>query len=132
MVNIPLLQKELEYLTNNPGALCQQTWLEPSTTSVCGTVGCLAGNAALHAGRVIKTTLPCTGETIYEPVHPSGSFEALGMELLDLTESQAVSLFDGDNTLVDLWEVASNITDGEISPPPSLQGERDGHMPGVF
>lgn len=118
MANVDLLRNELQYITDHPEAWLQETWLSPDPNNGCGSVGCLAGNAAIHAGRAILKH-DDVGNW-YEADHPSGDFLVLGAELLDLTLDEATWLFEGDNSLLDLWVIAHNITLGQIEIPAGL------------
>lgn len=124
MANTELLRKELQYITDHPEAWVQETWLDPDPNSGCGSVGCLAGNAAVHAGRAILKRDE-DGEW-YEPDHPSGCFLELGAELFGINEDEAEWLFEGDNSLQELWEIASDITNGEIEVPVELREKTAG------
>lgn len=118
MADVDLLRKELQYITDHPEAWLQETWLSPDPNNGCGSVGCLAGNAAIHAGRAILKH-DGIGEW-YEADHPSGDFLVLGAELFDISEDEATWLFEGDNSLLDLWVIARDITRGEIQIPAEL------------
>lgn len=115
MVNVPLLRKELEHVTHHPKEWNQTVWLRRWIPNQCGTLGCLAGNTVLHAGLELRlepegTYMPMDGYTIKH--HATN--------LLGLTVCQANALFDGSNSLLDLWSIANRITDGEIEVPQSV------------
>ena len=107
--------------------------------SACGSFGCLAGNTAVHepgveldwykedyeiwdgkkiqlwqADQILNETVTvqdwCNGGTFEE----KKSIKTKAQELLGLTSHQAELLFDGDNTLDQLWELAERFSGGEI------------------
>lgn len=131
MVNVELLRKELEYITAFPEEHQQKDWLVMNRENVCGTAGCLAGNAALHAGRVVGYTAVTEKLTIwrpenwetYPPYNMDRAWTAIGKELFDISDAQAITLFGPYNSLRRLWEIAREITHGEIEVPIELPDE---------
>jgi len=140
-INVPLLRKELEFLTAHPEQHKQSWWLEwrdavLNETIECGTKGCLAGNALLHAGRLRgHTHVYWTGSgyesdgTNYWPdgedyasyaEHSALSWTRAGAALFGLTYTQADKVFYQNNTLPDLWRLANKFTNGEIEIPPEV------------
>jgi hypothetical protein len=129
MINVPLLRKELEYITAHPEEHDQLIWLRNrfEGENRCGTAGCLAGNAVLHAGRVEGWTdvkydgrKYVVGPTRYFP--SGGSWTDVGAELFGLNTDQAIDLFDETNTLRRMWRLANRFTYGEIEIPPEFSG----------
>lgn len=142
-IDVPQLRKELEYITAHRGQWKQNAWLE---TGACGTVGCLAGNTALNAGY-----LPVRGHTSFvsrERVLPNEhglfglienddgttttgdgvlveSVRDVAARVLSLTYTQSAALFNGRNSLYDLWRLASLFTGGEIEVPPEVVREHE-------
>jgi len=117
--------------------------VEAPRPSACGSFGCLAGNTLIHkdveldwyeatyfrengkkiqvwqADNVLNETVTVKDDwdgTEYEEPKP---ISTKARELLDLTEQQADRLFDGDNTQERLWELAEQITAGEITGDPN-------------
>lgn len=122
-VNVPLLRKCLEHITEHPEEWSQAEW---AIQSACGTRCCLAGTAVTLAGYEIdwhdvddevnvagyvKTDDPLLAET--GAVHIA---EAATREL-NLPDWAAARLFHGGNDLADLWQLASEYTGGAIEIP---------------
>ncbi len=108
--------------------------------SACGSFGCLAGNTAIHEPGVELDWYQGTyfrenGKKIqiwqadnilnefvmvkdwYDGTEfpEAKSISKKAQELLGLTDRQAEMLFDGDNTLDDIWDMADRFTGGEIN-----------------
>lgn len=119
MVNVPLLRKVLEHITEHPNEHDQTDWA--TRVEDCGTTMCVGGHAVAMTG--------------YEIVWPSDhryigsatckkdgdvwgrSIEGAAMEELGLSSDQADQLFNGNNTLQGLWHIASHLTCDEIEVP---------------
>lgn len=134
-INALLLRKELEHITAHPDQWRQGVWIGLSQTSSCGTVACLAGNTVLHAGWQPSTRY---GEPyLLDTLPPTVQFEfvarddrvaevrAAAREELGLLPWEATLLFDGSQSLVGLWIVASLLTDGEVEVPESIVRRAD-------
>ncbi len=115
MIDVPLLRKELQFVTDHQDRWRQRVWLAERS---CGTVGCLAGNTLLHAGQV-STAVNDEGVVEYYP-STSDYWRDAAATVLGLDEEQAHRLFSGSNTLHDLWCRAREFTDGEIEIPLSV------------
>lgn len=125
MVNVPVLRKELEHITAHREEWQQSVWLRTTTLTACGTVGCLAGNAVVHAGWAPVHN----GELVDVRQHVGAQFDVVmrdgktmsirdaARQELGLEYWQANLLFGGSNSLVWLWEVADALTDGELQAP---------------
>ena len=110
----------------------------PPRPSACGSFGCLAGNTAIHepgveldwytesyffengkkiqlwqADNILNETVKVEDWCGRDYLEPK-SIKIKAQELLGLTPHQAGVLFDGDNTLDDLWELADKFSGGEI------------------
>jgi hypothetical protein len=139
MVNVPELRKELEHITAHPEEWTQGSWILSTSRTACGTMGCLAGNAALHNGwapcdeRGRKAKLPhlrFTGTEHFEFVVRDGNVRTVpyaAREVFGLTSNEANVLFNANNKLIDLWQFAELLTDGELRTPPDVveEYERD-------
>lgn len=138
-----LLHQELRHATIYPEKHDQSVWFKQidgvaGAEPACGTFGCLAGNTILHSGEKLDwrfmpedtetwgydyltpdevKELPETVEGHWTAEHTASGESAFdrGRELLGLTRHQADKLFEGDNTLDILWELAEEMTLGEIS-----------------
>jgi hypothetical protein len=122
-IDVPRLRKELEFVTDNRQRWLQNTWL---SRVECGTVGCLAGNVVLNAGYQPYFEGNRQSTSYVRDAERSRTYwiRELATELLGLTERQADDLFRSTNSLLDLWEVAAELTDGEIQVPVDVQGGR--------
>lgn len=141
MLNVDKLLSELRFLTIHPDKWDQSLWVkyvgpENPRTSACGSFGCLAGNAVLrenielawyeiqhfdvNVGAIRGTNVWYADYTIdHEHI------EEKATELLGLTPHQAERLFDGDNSLDTLWELAESITLGEIDEYDYIEARRE-------
>lgn len=117
LLNVPLLRKELEFITANPRSWRQGTWLRRN--SDCGTQGCLAGNTVLHAGQAMWSG----NEDGWTTKNGFGWSVNAGY-LLGLNDAQQSLLFSSENSLWDLWNYARMISHGEIQIPPGIKPSR--------
>lgn len=123
-VNVELLRRVLEHITAHPETWNQGVWA--AGAKGCGTAYCAAGHAVVMTGHKIDWASAYDGvaefvidEGITNPAwHPTIS-EVAEAEL-GLTYEQAEELFEGDNTLAELWDLAEQFTDGAITPPADL------------
>lgn len=103
-VNVPLLRKTLEHITEHPEEWDQTWW--------CGTSCCVAGLVALAEGwqrtNVFSARVRRDGEERF--------VSQVAREALGLTPAAADRLFDGGNSLRELWAHADQLTDGAIQP----------------
>jgi hypothetical protein len=115
MIDVPLLRKELQHITDHPEEWDQDIWIGRAPERSCGTVGCLAGNTVLHSGLI---PLPGMGQEIdFDDFCDHVNIATMAAILLGLTRAQANFLFSGKNSLYDLWYYASVFTEGEIEVP---------------
>lgn len=153
---VQLLQEVLELITLYPEIHNQGDWLYapygsaervPGTVlpltfdrarpTACGTKGCLAGNVFLMSGRhelryqvddddTRELHIQFLRNGVWHDVDPYVQGEAA--EILCLTRDEMVALFDGDNSLDDLWSFASLFSDGRVRRPSleQLQARRHG------
>lgn len=107
----------------------QQRAMLTMDPNICGSTACLAGTAvALEFGRdnlhwlptgTIATTdasVLSEGDLIPSDFQGMTISEAAGI-VLDLNYNQRELLFEGDNSLWKLWDIAAEITDGAIVRP---------------
>lgn len=128
MIDVARLRKELEYVTAHRDEWRQNTWLERTT---CGTVGCVAGNAVLHAGYEPvygrNTSRSDAAAYLHDPAHTTRSkirpIADVARELFGLSEYQAGQLFHPQNSLYELWRFAERFTGGEITVPEDVRAE---------
>jgi hypothetical protein len=114
-INVALLRKELEYVTSHRDQWDQRHWIRRTW---CGTTGCLAGNIVLNAG---YQPVPDRTSKVVSPDHSAHrSVADVASELLGIDYRQAEQLFHTSNDIMDLWEAASSMTNGEIEVPPSV------------
>jgi hypothetical protein len=116
----------------------------------CNTIGCVAGWTAILAGyepywgngtydTELVTPLPnaepiddgCTVVdealgTDTDVARPVYDVRSLALTLLGLTDNEADVMFEGHNTIYDMWRIAERITQGAVVPPPNARrGESD-------
>lgn len=138
------LLEELIFLTKYPERWQQSTWgyttASPSDWE-CGTVACLAGHGAVHAGLAEPDFGDLAGlsDAVYIEINaagialmqrnapegwfnsdPASDFTTLGAVLFGLPAHEAAELFDLGNTLGELWYLAARFTDGRVSMPEEL------------
>lgn len=116
--DLPLLVKVLEHVTAHPEEHDQSVWAQQTP---CGTAMCVAGHTATMCGWDIDRSFwsPMTG---FSQVRRAGCAERrhvsdVAAEALGLTADEADVLFDGWNTLADLWWVARKIGGDEVVVP---------------
>lgn len=119
MANAERLLDVLTFLEEHPERHDQEVWIGDAG---CGTVACLAGWTCLRNGYVEKITESSLTGTVHWGVYldsdPTGfptPVLEVAMDILELSYEDAHQIFDGDNTLEVLWEIADEITDGEVS-----------------
>lgn len=117
MVNVPLLRKVLEHITEHPNEHDQTEWA--TRVEDCGTTMCVAGHAVAMTGyEIIWPAHSGTAATCERDGDLWGrSIEGAAMEELGLSSDQADQLFSGVNTLEGLWHIASHLTCDEIKVP---------------
>jgi hypothetical protein len=112
-VNVDLLQKVLDYITEHPAEWDQGYYARKTRKSPCGTAACVAGHTVAMTGHVLnwdgRQVFTC--DTTKDDVWNVAELE------LGLTFDEADELFDPDNTLADLWLRAAEFTDGAIEIP---------------
>jgi hypothetical protein len=105
----------------------------------CGTVACLAGVCVLQAGLAHRPPASSPGDLNFWVISPQGlallaehpehqrswhtpelDFGGLAQLLLGLLGEQGSRLFQSDNTLSELWELAAEFTQGRVSLPTEL------------
>lgn len=133
MINTELLQRELDWLLQHPeqhrqGAYLRlphdyDPWSAANTTEWrCGTAACLAGWTALHLGWLpVKSTYNSLVGDV--PMKLVGGDElrsphTVARDALGLTDRQALELFAGHNSLLELYQIAARLTDGRVRVPP--------------
>lgn len=134
-INVPLLRKALEHITEHPEEWRQGDWAlrcdQPTEVTngqgecetFCGTSFCLAGHVAVMTGHEIswRQNPHATGTSNSFWVVGGDRISDVARDELGLTERQAESLFAGSNTLDYLWRRASLYTDGAIEVPEEFQ-----------
>lgn len=121
-VNVPLLRKALEHVTAHPEEWDQGVWAKRS--SQCGTQYCLAGTVVVLSGEFRaqwSSTNYSTEFTHYcTRVDNDDCLYDIQDTAINLLNTDAYHLFNGSNTLRDLWELAAEMTNGEIAVPHDL------------
>lgn len=119
-IDVPLLRKALEHITEHPEEWKQGFWV---TKYDCGTVYCLAGHVAIMTGHEIDwgseawRFAPDREATLASGVVGGQYISDVAREALGLSRDHAETLFCGSNTLPELWELAHSYTNGEIEIP---------------
>lgn len=121
-VNVPLLRKVLEHITEHPEEWDQTVWARPTA---CGTAYCVAGWAVTMAGLTVDMErLNNAGYrgtlTDGRPVWDAAA-ALLGVPKVDFLDDAEGDIFDPCNDLHDIWRIASELTHGEIEIPELLR-----------
>lgn len=117
-VNVPLLRKVLEYVSEHPEEWYQNVWVQKLR---CGTAGCIAYHAVATLG---YNPIFDNDEFIGRVEAPDGHAVVISdaaADVLGLDEMRSEKLFDACNDLADLWMLAAEFTDGEIAVPEEFQ-----------
>lgn len=128
-VDVPLLRKTLEFITDNPDQHRQDVWAKRTE---CGTAMCLAGWAVTFAGLDIDFdssmahVVGAWNLTDGRPIADAAA-ELLGVEKIDddNVDTWEDHIFNENNTLADLWRIAAELTDGEIEVPAQFTNGAD-------
>lgn len=124
MINIPLMRKVLEHITEHPEEHDQNVWAERGP---CGTAYCMAGHTVVMTGHKLSWESnefeedEVVTESVQTPILINGEEEGRISRVaafeLGLIESQWETLFLYSDTVEDLWTAANEMTDGEIEIP---------------
>ena len=100
MANIELLDAGLARIDANPEEWNQTTW---GRWTECGTVACLFGHIAMVAGgELVFAEEFADAFSVETPEGYVSEIQDWVIDLLDITQEQAVALSDADNTREDL------------------------------
>jgi hypothetical protein len=116
MIDVPLFQAVLDHVTDNPGELDQGYYWRPADNA-CGTAGCIAGHTVVMTGHEIRfghwisSAFYCVDGRLISDV---------AQVELGLSDDQAGRLFEAENSLPQLWDLASEFTNGAIKVPASV------------
>src|SRR5882762_7161389 len=126
------LQAVLDTITKDRSRWNQRVWLEKSSDSACGTVGCLAGNLVLQDPQLqdIVWHVDDVYSEVQHVVFPGGIEivrDAAARILLDDYEAlnsgddedTVEDLFNGHNRLEDLWCIGQLLAEGRLEIPES-------------
>lgn len=112
-VNVPELRKQLEWAESHPDDWDQDKYVQRTS---CGTTYCIAGKTVADHGweflwQAADSPSYCTknGQGL--------SIEEAAAGILGLGEDEADLLFEFDNNLPRLWELAAEFTNGDIQIP---------------
>lgn len=130
MIDVPLLRKVLDFVTEHPEVHDQNIWAEKSP---CGTSCCLAGHTVLMTGHEIDWREDGNGSGEYGADRVKTPIVVKGMRTdqisnvagheLGLDSDQKETLFIDSETVEDLWRAANEFTNGEIEIPVQFQDE---------
>lgn len=128
--HVERLRDALQFITDNPDLWDQSRF----AASICDSAYCLYGHLIIRSGHHVQY-VPGEGVSVVD-AHGAfiGDVVVFGDQLLGLAPSQltpekyawltaiaeereGAELWDGDNTLKDLWEYAEALTAGAIQPP---------------
>lgn len=119
-INVPLLRKVLEHITAHPEEHDQEVW--GISGPACGTKFCLAGHVVQATGHQLVWMDPLDwerevygAEAALAVVDDWRTVPAVATEELGLDADQEQGLFWEAQTLDDLWRLASEYTNGEIT-----------------
>lgn len=119
-LNVPLLRKVLEHITDNPEQWDQSNYA--ISDAACGTSYCVAGWTTVFTDHEIEwhwvpdEDCPRGGPMMFGLRTTDGSsIHTVAARELGITTEASMALFCGTNTLADLWEMARLFSDGEIS-----------------
>jgi hypothetical protein len=118
VANAKRLLDVLTFLEAHPDRHDQSVWLSRDT---CGTVACLAGWTCLRNGYVEAVMNDEERQMIIgvyadsDPEKVVVPASAAARDLLELDDDEGDELFSGDNSLQDLWRIADELTDYEVS-----------------
>lgn len=158
-LNVALLRRTLEWITEHPETHEQRAWFgfrredgpgEPWTErsevmerlrergaheapvpaladTACGTSGCLFGWAAVLEGSrvVVEVRGDQSGNrswAVIRLINSNALWGETGAEVLGLSRGNAEALSNADNSVGDLWRMASALTGGEIVIPEQFAG----------
>lgn len=131
-LDVPILRKALEHITAHPDEWEQKRW---ATKTLCGTSCCLAGTILAQQGYNFvfpegdwDTEYVTKDDGPAEYIPRVAAKELLGRPIIywnndggdsdgDPEFFRVSELWQGSNTLSDLWRQASELTDGEIKVP---------------
>jgi hypothetical protein len=136
---VPELRKSLEFVTENQSLHDQTDWTvlpHPDSEEVvvennvlsniyeCGAKACLAGWTVLNSPNYHVRQFTLSADySFFGLTNNSGTLVIVtqaAIEILGLTMIEAVELFNGNNSLYDLWRIANRISEGQIEIPPGL------------
>ncbi len=120
MLNVPLLRKTLEHITAHPKEHDQEIWALRLPS--CGTKGCVAYHAAIMEGD-LQAISSFDGLIWHIEDHNGkrvGSIQRVAQDRLGLNDWQAGVLFESNNTVSRLWQLAHKFSSGEIEIPPEF------------
>lgn len=115
-IDVPRLRKALEHITAHPEEWKQDSW---ALRRSCGTAYCLAGTIVVQSDAQLTweedegyftANRLTTGETIVN----------YARTLLNVGWGEVDNLFNGENSLRELYTLANEYTNGEIDIPDEL------------
>jgi hypothetical protein len=110
-INVALLQKVLDYITEHPEEHDQSIIAK---RTLCGTAACVAGHTVAMTGHILNWSI--TGQAYTCDSGRENILDVAATEL-GLTYDQSSELFSADNTLAQLWLIASVFTEGAVEIP---------------
>lgn len=128
MIDVPLMRKVLEHISEHPDEHDQADW---AIRTACGTTYCFAGHTVMMRGHEIDWSLGDASEdsagSVKGAVRIEGGWENRISQVaayeLGLDEDQQEGMFISAGSLADLWHLASEYTNGEIEVPEQFEYE---------
>lgn len=111
-INVPLLRKALEFAEAHPEEIELGSWAKKTA---CGTTACIAGTIAILTGHQLKWELDEDGVWA-DYVTDGRHIESVAMTEIGVDDDAAYQLFYCED-LDEVWEVAEELTNGEITRP---------------
>lgn len=112
MVNIELLESVLTHIKRYPEEWHQAVWAERGPA--CGTAYCFAGHTAVMSGYEIAWANQGSGVFGATKVEGGQFIDTIAARELGLDFVDADRLFESSNSLENLYDIASQLTDGAI------------------
>lgn len=113
-LNVPLLTKVLDHITEHPDEWRQSWW---ATKTECGTACCVAGWATVFSGHELSFS-PHHADEMWASYTADGEMiEDVAKRELGLDDEAAEALFQASNSRSALWYFAEQMSGGHIVKP---------------
>jgi hypothetical protein len=110
--NLNLIREVLSVIKENPERWNQSIWMSsPEPKFTCGTAMCVAGHAVSISDLDIKWVYSRWDKEYRGTLEDGRMIAKVAQELLGLTENEANTLFDANNTFAELKTIAKQIAE---------------------